>query len=175
MTDGTRPARGPRRGRQARRARIETSAGGVVFRRTGPAIEFLLIRDPYGNWGLPKGHIEGGETPAAAALREVEEETGLVELTVVAQLPTIDWYFRDRGRLVHKFCHFFLIECVRGDAVPQRDEGITQCVWQHTDAALETVSYANAREVMAAAAEWLRREGSIAAGANAGGPGAARN
>jgi 8-oxo-dGTP pyrophosphatase MutT (NUDIX family) len=174
MADESRASRGARRGRDARRARVETSSGGVVFRRSSPGFEFLLIRDPYENWGLPKGHIEGGETPEAAALREVEEETGLAELHVVAQLPTIDWYFRDRGKLVHKFCHFFLLECVGGEAVPQLDEGITECIWRSSSSALDTVSYANAREVMAAAAEWLRLEEDLVAGVEADGPGAAR-
>src|SRR5690606_5125523 len=145
MGDAPRPSRGRRRGRSARRARVETSSGGVVFRRGEAALDFLLIRDPYNNWGLPKGHIEGGETPAEAALREVAEETGLIELSVVAQLPTIDWFFRDRGRLVHKFCHFFLVESATGDPEPQRTEGITECVWRSAGLAIETVSYSNAR------------------------------
>src|SRR5215207_6401706 len=89
--------------------RIETSSGGVVFRRATEDNQFLLIRDPCANWGLPKGHLEGGETPSQAAVREVAEETGLLELSVVAQLPTIDWYFKDGTVVVHKFCHFFLI------------------------------------------------------------------
>lgn len=139
---------------RARRARVETSAGGVVYRR-GEQPQVLLIRDPYANWGLPKGHIEGGETSAQAAVREVEEETGLAHLAVVAQLPTIDWYFRDRGRLVHKFCHFFLLEAGLGEAVPQIEEGITECQWLTLAEALETVSYANAREVILAAGSVL--------------------
>jgi 8-oxo-dGTP pyrophosphatase MutT (NUDIX family) len=160
MAETPRPPRGRRRGRNARRARVETSSGGVVFRR-GDDVDFLLIRDPYNNWGLPKGHIEGGETPAEAALREVSEETGLMELTVVAQLPTIDWFFRDRGRLVHKFCHFFLVESVSGDPEPQLTEGITECVWHSAGMAIETVSYSNAREVMRAAARWLTGAGEL--------------
>ncbi|HUF49541.1 MAG TPA: NUDIX hydrolase [Longimicrobiales bacterium] len=158
MADGSRSTRGPRRGRSARRARVETSSGGVVFRRGDSALDFLLIRDPYDNWGLPKGHIEGGETPAEAALREVEEETGLCALSMVIQLPTIDWYFRDRGKLVHKFCHFFLVQCTAGETVPQLAEGITECIWRPPAVAIDTVSYANAREVMRAAAQWLLGE-----------------
>jgi 8-oxo-dGTP pyrophosphatase MutT (NUDIX family) len=154
MADESRPSRGPRHGRSARRARVETSSGGVVYRR-GEDFEFLLIRDPYDNWGLPKGHIEGGETPQQAALREVEEETGLRDLELVAQLPTIDWYFRARGKLVHKFCHFFLLRCADGDPVPQLDEGITECKWSAPPDAVDIVSYANARHVLRAAVEVL--------------------
>jgi ADP-ribose pyrophosphatase YjhB (NUDIX family) len=163
MGDVPRSPRGRRRGRNARRARVETSSGGVVFRRGTDALDFLLIRDPYSNWGLPKGHIEGGETPAEAALREVSEETGLIELAVVTQLPTIDWFFRDRGRLVHKFCHFFLVESPDGDPEPQLTEGITECVWRSAGLAIETVSYSNARDVMRAAARWLTGAGELPA------------
>ena len=148
--------------KQKRRAndapvRIETSSGGVVFRRAQADPHFLLIRDPYGNWGLPKGHLEGGETPKETAVREVAEETGLCELEVVDQLPTIDWYFKDGAVVVHKFCHFFLIESPTGDPCPQLDEGITECVWLPLDGALGTLSYANAREVLRAAGDRLNR------------------
>lgn len=137
------------------RARIETSAGGVVVLRNGAEPRILLIRDPYDNWGLPKGHLEPRETAAQAAVREVAEETGLTELQIVAPLPTIDWYFRDHGQLVHKFCHFFLMECTCEDAHPQVDEGISACRWLPMDDAIVTVTYANAREVLRVAATRL--------------------
>jgi 8-oxo-dGTP pyrophosphatase MutT (NUDIX family) len=134
--------------RRGRRARIETSAGGVIYRwRDGDAY-VLLIRDGYRHWGFPKGHLEDGETPAAAALREVEEETGLRNLHLGPRLQTIDWYFRANGKLIHKFCHFFLIECPSGEPCPQTDEGITACRWLSLREALSTISYDNARDVL---------------------------
>ena len=73
-----------------RRAReLEVSAGGIVFRHPagqGPA-RFLLIRDSYDNWGFPKGHLENGESPAEAALRETAEETGLEQLIAPGSHP----------------------------------------------------------------------------------------
>ena len=146
-------AAGDRKRKVPGQARLETSSGGVVFRLQHDGPEFLLIKDPYDNWGLPKGHVEGGETPVEAAIREVTEETGLCELHVVEQLPTIDWYFRDRGRLVHKFCHFFLLQCAGGEARPQVEEGISECVWKTIAEALQAVTYANAREVLRIAGE----------------------
>lgn len=111
----------------------------------------MLIRDPYENWGLPKGHVEGEETPQEAALREIMEETGLGALRAKCELPTIDWYFRDRGRLIHKFCHFYLVESCEGDPRPQLEEGITDCVWLPPEEAVRTITYENAREVLRAA------------------------
>ncbi len=139
---------GARRGPRPERARIETSAGGVIVRRNGGEPHVLLIRDPYANWGLPKGHLEPRETPVQAATREATEETGLTGLAILGSLPTIDWYFRDRGQLVHKFCHFFLMESLAGEPCPQVDEGISACVWLPVSDAIRTVTYANAREVL---------------------------
>lgn len=127
----------------------------MVYRRNGSGCAFLLIRDPYDNWGLPKGHIEADESPAEAAVREVGEETGLCDVRVIGELPTIDWYFRDRGRLVHKICHFYLAESVSGEPMPQLDEGITECIWREFAVALDTVTYDNAREVLRVAGERL--------------------
>lgn len=147
---------GTRRGTaRHERARVETSAGGVIVRRQAGEPHVLLIRDPYANWGLPKGHLEPKETPAEAAAREVAEETGLTGLAILGPLPTIDWYFRDHGQLVHKFCHFFLMESLAGEPTPQVDEGISACVWLPVRDAIRSVTYANAREVLRIASERL--------------------
>lgn len=135
------------------RANREVSAGGVVYRVEDGRPLFLLIRDSYRNWGFPKGHLEKGELPEAAALREVSEETGLTDLVVRSELATIDWHFRFRGKLIHKICHFFLMESENAATSPQREEGITACKWVPIDEALAIISYTNAREVLQRAAE----------------------
>jgi 8-oxo-dGTP pyrophosphatase MutT (NUDIX family) len=143
------------------RARRETSAGGVVFRMASPESGrgarplFLLIRDSYRNWGFPKGHVEEGEQPEAAALREVAEETGLRGISLRGPVDTIDWYFRFRGRLIHKVCHFFLMETDQAETAPQRAEGITACRWAPFGEACEVISYANARDVLKRANEMI--------------------
>jgi 8-oxo-dGTP pyrophosphatase MutT (NUDIX family) len=155
-----------------RRAEMEVSAGGIVFRRvpiggagpSGSVSKFLLIRDSYGNWGFPKGHLEGDELPADAAKRETEEETGLDNLVLQGPIRVIDWHFRFRGRHIHKYCHFFLFESPQGEASPQVDEGITACQWRPLNEALDILSYDNARGVLKRAGEMVRTLVAVGAG-----------
>jgi 8-oxo-dGTP pyrophosphatase MutT (NUDIX family) len=143
----------------------EVSAGGIVFRRDAAGVtRFLLIKDSYGNWGFPKGHLEEGESPADAARRETEEETGLQGLTLHGPIRIIDWHFRFRGRFIHKYCHFFLFESPDGDVVPQHDEGITACCWWTFPEALEELSYENARGVLRRAGDMARTLVALGAG-----------
>lgn len=73
------------------------SAGLLVYRRVGPAIEFLLghpggplwARKDLGAWMIPKGLVEPGEEPLAAALREFTEETGLPAPSILRRLTAL--------------------------------------------------------------------------------------
>lgn len=143
---------------RTRKPKEEVSAGGIVFRRSPEGVRVLLIRDSYKNWGFPKGHLEADESPDAAAMREVREETGLSGLSLEAPVDVIDWHFRFRGRLVHKVCHFYLIEAASGQPRPLRKEGITACKWLGFKEAAELVSYENARAVLARAEALLATE-----------------
>ena len=148
-----------------KRPEREVSAGGIVFRRDADGTaRFLLIRDSYQHWGFPKGHLEDGESPAVAAMRETQEETGLEQLILQGPIRLIDWHFRFRGKYIHKFCHFFLFESPAGEAVPQVAEGITAVRWEPLEKALEVLSYNNARGVLRRGAEMARTLVAVGAG-----------
>ena len=169
MTPGRKRDKAPRKGKRARR---ENSAGGVVFRFVqddarstthGGAPLFLVIRDSYGHWGFPKGHLEPGERAATAALREVMEETGLRSLRLLGSIATIEWYFRLHGDLIHKACEYFLMETDVATTRPQKSEGISECRWATADEARELIPYENARAVLQRAFEMVDRQDATAA------------
>ncbi|MGY8776589.1 MAG: NUDIX hydrolase [Longimicrobiales bacterium] len=154
----TRPESARERGAQPQPTTIETSAGGVVIRMIEGVRHVLIILDPYKKWGLPKGHVEGEETPEQAAVREVTEETGLTDLRPSEELVTIDWHFRARGRKVHKYTTFFLMYSDTGEPVPETGEGITECEWVPLHLAHQRISYENASEVVQIAHQLLLEE-----------------
>jgi len=69
----------------------------------------------------------------------------------------IDWYFKFRGNLIHKVCHFFLMQTEQVSTSPQRAEGITACRWLAFEDAQALISYENARDVLRRAHEILGR------------------
>ena len=79
-------------------------------------------------WSLPKGHIEAGETAEQAAVREVEEETGIAG-EIVAELGTIDFWFVAEGRRIHKTVQHYLMRAHRRRAVRRRRRGRPRCAW----------------------------------------------
>jgi 8-oxo-dGTP diphosphatase len=76
---------------------VVRAAGGVITRDAGAGTEVLVVHRPrYDDWSFPKGKLDPGETDEAAALREVEEETGW-RCTLGEELPTRRYQDR-RGR-----------------------------------------------------------------------------
>jgi 8-oxo-dGTP pyrophosphatase MutT (NUDIX family) len=128
--------------------RHRISSGGVVVRRAG-GLELCLINPRgRGSWALPKGWIEPGETPEAAALREVREETGL-DGVIEDELGTIEYWFfsRDEGVRIHKTVHFFLMQYAGGDTA-DHDHEVTEARWLPVERALDVMTYPNEREIV---------------------------
>ena len=102
----------------------ETSAGGIVVDTVGDLARAAVIarhnRAGRLEWCLPKGHLEGTETPEEAAVREIAEETGITG-AVRTRLGVIDYWFSGDGRRVHKAVHHFLLEAVSGDLTVEDD------------------------------------------------------
>jgi 8-oxo-dGTP pyrophosphatase MutT (NUDIX family) len=134
-----------------------TSAGGVVV-RTDDGVEVCLIR-PAGRsvWGLPKGGVEQGETFAETALREIEEETGLVGV-VEQELGAIDYsfYSREQHGRIHKTVHYFLVRATGGDT-SLHDHEVSDARWVRLRQALRVMHYPNERAIVRRAAEALGR------------------
>ncbi|MDR7545388.1 MAG: NUDIX hydrolase [Armatimonadota bacterium] len=144
-----------RRRKPVKRAR---SAGGVVFRRAGDEVQVLVLQHEGGKWMLPKGTIETGETPAAVAMREVYEETGLSNVRVVADLgqERYSFFWRTEDTFYDKTVHYFLLEFLGGEEPrPQREEGFVAAEWVGLDEAISRIKYKETREIVRRAREAL--------------------
>ena len=120
------------------------AAGGVVTRKRKGKREFLLVHRPrYNDWSLPKGKLDGKESFRAAALREVEEETGKTT-EVVAPLGTIAYRTRRRN---HKVVRYWLLDSQGGTFVPNRE--VNKIVWLTVNKADRVLTYSRDREVLA--------------------------
>jgi 8-oxo-dGTP diphosphatase len=121
------------------------AAGGVVRRPAGDHVELLLVHRPrYGDWALPKGKLEPGESEEEAALREVEEETGfLCELE--GELGT-NSYTDAHGQL--KTVRYFAMKPVSGAFRPS-DE-VDEIRWARKKEAESLLSYQGDRRILQA-------------------------
>jgi ADP-ribose pyrophosphatase YjhB (NUDIX family) len=127
----------------------EISAGGLVVDLSGERGLLIGRHDKRGRtlWSLPKGHIEIGETPEAAALREVEEETGIVS-KITRSLGVIDFWFMADGKRIHKTVHHFLFSEISGDLSPQISE-VDVVDWFPLDEIATRLAYPDERKLIA--------------------------
>lgn len=132
-------------------------AGGVVVKRVDGGFKVLLIKDGYGHWTWPKGHIEKGETPAGTAAREISEETGLSSLEVMDEIGRQEYYFTLKGEKVFKRVHIFLVEAKGEDVLKPQVEEIMDAVWMDPDKALSTIEYEGSREMLRKGIELFKR------------------
>jgi 8-oxo-dGTP diphosphatase len=122
------------------------AAGGVVVRpENGEARIAVIHRPRYGDWSLPKGKLDPGETFTDAALREVREETGL-EATPVEKLGDIKyWYARDGDRVM-KIVTFFLFR-YRSGRLEDHDHEVEEALWIPLEEAPERLAYKSEKEI----------------------------
>jgi ADP-ribose pyrophosphatase YjhB (NUDIX family) len=162
-----RPAQAPGSGqatsKKRRRARRwlrqvdEFSAGGLVLDLNGDVPRGALIgrTDRQGRllWSLPKGHIEAGETAEQAAVREVEEETGIAG-TILGELGTIDFWFVADGRRIHKTVKHYLMQRVGGE-LSDVDVEVDEVAWVPLPDIRGQLAYPDERELVDTAGRLL--------------------
>ena len=137
-------------------ARNERSAGFIAYHATPgrdgqpSGIEYLLL--DYGrHWDFPKGHVDPGEDDLTAAVRELEEETGITSPRVLQGFKhEIVYFFRDPKKgLIRKTVVFFLAEVSARDVVLSHEHvGFEFLPFEQ---AVKQVTYATAKQVLRAA------------------------
>lgn len=123
------------------------AAGGLVRNELGQLL-FIFRR---GKWDLPKGKLDQGESPKEAALREVQEECGLRELSIIADHgDTYHTYvLKKKGILKHTYW-FDMFSNSKEELVPESEEDITEARWFNKDRLAEPLAntYASIRELV---------------------------
>jgi len=131
----------------------EVSAGGLVVDKTGTKGLLIGRLDPKDAsherllWSLPKGHIEVGESPEEAAVREVAEETG-IKSEITRSLGVIDFWFMASGKRIHKTVHHFLFTETGGKLAPQVTE-VDDVAWFPIDEIVIKLAYPDERKLIA--------------------------
>ncbi len=135
----------------------EVSAGGLVINESGTKGLLIGRRDLKDAtrerllWSLPKGHIEAGETPEQAAIREVAEETG-IESEISRELGVIDFWFMAGGKRIHKTVHHYLFREVGGTLAPQVSE-VDDVGWFPLDEIISLLAYPDEKKLIAKSGE----------------------
>jgi len=146
---------------------FEKSAGAIIFRRAEKGLEFLLLKSQ-DDWGIPKGHIENGETEKEAMIREVFEETGIDDLKITPKFRKSNWYFYrakgdekekriKAGKIINIFktVKVYLAETKKSE-IKISDEHQDYC-WFNEDEIVKKITFDNAKRIMHSAVDFLRK------------------
>lgn len=127
--------------------KIVSAAGGVV---KSPSNNILAIYRR-GSWDLPKGKIENGESIEEAAIREVEEETGIQVQSIGEKITTTYHTYRSKsGKLILKPSHWYYMTSEESELIPQTEEDIEKAIWIKAEEllALEEPIYSTIADVV---------------------------
>ena len=129
------------------RPQYQVSAGGLVVDADGNVL-LIRARDLRDRpvWTLPKGALTAGESPVAAALREVREETGY-RCEVVRELEAVTYWFQREGRRIKKTVSWFLMRPIEKEG--EHDHEVDEVRWARPDEADTMLRYDSDRRLLA--------------------------
>lgn len=144
------------------------SAGGFVTAQFDDGPKLLLIKNIFdGRWAIPKGHVDPGETSEQAAVREIQEETGL-DATIRELLGKNTYYFRgmrgpEKGKTVRKTVNMYLMDAVGDTTIyPEKldpvDKLVKEARWFSPNEAVSAIPYANLRPMAKKAARIVLKD-----------------
>jgi bis(5'-nucleosidyl)-tetraphosphatase len=137
----------------------EKSCGAVVFLKNSE-VNYLLLRYGAGHWDFVKGNVEPNESEKDTVIRELREETGIVDAQFIADFrEKIDYFYRRQGATIHKEVIFFLIE-THTETVELSYEHVGY-TWLNYQRAMEKLTFKNAKDVLQKAHELLKARGVI--------------
>ncbi len=131
------------------------SAGLILFRVVDGERLYLLLHYPHGHWDFVKGKIEEGESKQEAALRELEEETGLEADIMDGFEEQLSYVFREEDELIEKTV-YFLIAQTASEEIELSHEHI-DFSWLSYNQAEGQLTFPNAKEVLKKAELFIRR------------------
>ncbi|MCF8244938.1 MAG: NUDIX hydrolase [Saprospiraceae bacterium] len=112
--------------------KLISAAGGAVFNAEGK----VLMIHRRGSWDLPKGKMDPGETPEQTAVREVQEETGIGEISLGPHLLDTWHTYEMNGKRILKTTYWYRMQTTENQLVPQTEEDIELAVWADLNAFL---------------------------------------
>ena len=137
----------------------EKSCGSVVFLKNSE-VNYLLLRYGAGHWDFVKGNVEPNESEKDTVIRELREETGIVDAQFIEDFrEKIEYFYRRQGATIHKEVIFFLIE-THTEKVKLSYEHVGY-TWLNYQRAMEKLTFKNAKDVLQKANKLLKARGVI--------------
>ena len=137
----------------------EKSCGAVVFLKN-TEVNYLLLRYGAGHWDFVKGNVEPNESEKETVIRELQEETGIVDARFIEGFrEKIEYFYRRQGATIHKEVIFFLIEThTQKVKLSYEHVGYT---WLNYQRAMERLAFVNAKDVLQKTRALLKARGLI--------------
>jgi len=132
----------------------EKSCGAVVYLKKDNTVNYLLLHYEAGHWDFVKGNVEPNESEKSTVLRELQEETGIVDAQFKEGFKErVEYFYRRQGATIHKEVIFYLME-THTEKVELSFEHVG-FVWLDYQHAIEKLNFSNAKKVLQKAQEFL--------------------